>query len=69
MVESDPMKYKKNSISTSLTYLKDSEEEIAIEAFDILLRAGGDAVSKHNYLYELNELIGLMMSGGDALKE
>jgi len=49
--------------------LKDSEEETAIEAFEILLRAGGDVTTKHNYLYEINELIELMMSGMDTLKE
>lgn len=39
--EKNPLKYKKISLSASLTNLVEDENEIAIQAFDYLLKAGG----------------------------
>ena len=41
--ETRPMKFRRTAISTSLTLLPAKESEIAVDAFEILLRAGGEA--------------------------
>lgn len=49
--ETDPLKYKKTPISSSLTYLPDRCNETAIEIFECLLKAGGEIQTRYNYLY------------------
>lgn len=55
--ETDPLEYKKTIISSSLTYLPDLLSETALEAFEHLLKAGGELQSQFNYLYEINQII------------
>ena len=67
--EGDPLKYKPTMLTSSLTYLSERENEVALECFELLLRAGGEVQSKHNSLYEINQLIELVFAADDNLKE
>lgn len=42
---------------------------MALEAFEYLLKAGGEIQSKFNYLYEINQLIELVHKANDNIKE
>jgi hypothetical protein len=67
--ESDPLKYKPTIITSSLTYLAERDNELALESFEYLLKAGGEIQTKFNYLYEINQLIELVHKANDNIKE
>jgi hypothetical protein len=56
-------------ISSSLTHLPDLLSETALEAFEYLLKAGGELQSQFNYLYEINQIIEIMHKSEDNIRE
>lgn len=62
--EKNVMKYKRDSISDSLTHLPDTKVEISIDIFDILLTIGGEKEGAYptvvyvwKYIYQILEEI------------